>query len=469
MYINGKWVGNELEKIEVVNPSTQQIVGTVPEGGRKEATLAVDAAHEAFKTWSKKTADERSSLLYRWYELIDENKEEMATLMTKEQGKPYQEAYGEVNYANGFIKWYAEEAKRIYGDTIPASQSDKRIIVQKQPVGVAAVITPWNFPAAMITRKVGPALAAGCTVVIKPAEQTPLTAIMLAELAEEAGIPAGVVNVVTGEASDIGKAWLDDKRVRKLTFTGSTPVGKLLMEGSARTLKKVSLELGGQAPLIVMDDADIDQAVEGAVQSKYRNAGQTCVCSNRMYVHESIAEPFAEKMAKAVENLTVGDGLEEGVTIGPLIDKDAIEKVEKHVEDAKAKGAKIVSGGVRHEKGDLFYTPTVIMNATEDMLCMTEETFGPVAPIATFKTDEEAIERANNTDFGLAAYVFTKDLSRAFRISEALEYGIVGVNDGVPSTPQAPFGGMKESGIGREGGYYGIEEFLEIKYTSFKI
>lgn len=469
MYINGKWVGNELEKIEVFNPSTQQIVGTVPEGGRKEATLAVDAAHEAFKTWSKKTADERSSLLYRWYELIDENKEEMATLMTKEQGKPYQEAYGEVNYANGFIKWYAEEAKRIYGDTIPASQSDKRIIVQKQPVGVAAVITPWNFPAAMITRKVGPALAAGCTVVIKPAEQTPLTAIMLAELAEEAGIPAGVVNVVTGEASDIGKAWLDDKRVRKLTFTGSTPVGKLLMEGSARTLKKVSLELGGQAPLIVMDDADIDQAVEGAVQSKYRNAGQTCVCSNRMYVHESIAEPFAEKMAKAVENLTVGDGLEEGVTIGPLIDKDAIEKVEKHVEDAKAKGAKIVSGGVRHEKGDLFYTPTVIMNATEDMLCMTEETFGPVAPIATFKTDEEAIERANNTDFGLAAYVFTKDLSRAFRISEALEYGIVGVNDGVPSTPQAPFGGMKESGIGREGGYYGIEEFLEIKYTSFKI
>lgn len=469
MYINGKWVGNELEKIEVVNPSTQQIVGTVPEGGRKEATLAVDAAHEAFKTWSKKTADERSSLLYRWYELIDENKEEMATLMTKEQGKPYQEAYGEVNYANGFIKWYAEEAKRIYGDTIPASQSDKRIIVQKQPVGVAAVITPWNFPAAMITRKVGPALAAGCTVVIKPAEQTPLTAIMLAELAEEAGIPAGVVNVVTGEASDIGKAWLDDKRVRKLTFTGSTPVGKLLMEGSAHTLKKVSLELGGQAPLIVMDDADIDQAVEGAVQSKYRNAGQTCVCSNRMYVHESIAEPFAEKMAKAVENLTVGDGLEEGVTIGPLIDEDAIEKVEKHVEDAKAKGAKIVSGGVRHEKGDLFYTPTVIMNATEDMLCMTEETFGPVAPIATFKTDEEAIERANDTDFGLAAYVFTKDLSRAFRISEALEYGIVGVNDGVPSTPQAPFGGMKESGIGREGGYYGIEEFLEIKYTSFKI
>ncbi|MDA3129624.1 NAD-dependent succinate-semialdehyde dehydrogenase [Aliibacillus thermotolerans] len=469
MYINGKWVGNELEKTEVVNPSTQQIVGTVPEGGRKEATLAVDAAHEAFKTWSKKTADERSSLLYRWYELIDENKEEMATLMTKEQGKPYQEAYGEVNYANGFIKWYAEEAKRIYGDTIPASQSDKRIIVQKQPVGVAAVITPWNFPAAMITRKVGPALAAGCTVVIKPAEQTPLTAIMLAELAEEAGIPAGVVNVVTGEASDIGKAWLDDKRVRKLTFTGSTPVGKLLMEGSARTLKKVSLELGGQAPLIVMDDADIDQAVEGAVQSKYRNAGQTCVCSNRMYVHESIAEPFAEKMAKAVENLTVGDGLEEGVTIGPLIDEDAIEKVEKHVEDAKAKGAKIVSGGVRHEKGDLFYTPTVIMNATEDMLCMTEETFGPVAPIATFKTDEEAIERANDTDFGLAAYVFTKDLSRAFRISEALEYGIVGVNDGVPSTPQAPFGGMKESGIGREGGYYGIEEFLEIKYTSFKI
>lgn len=469
LYIDGKWVGKDLEKMAVINPSTKEVIGTVPEGGAEEATLAVDAAYRAFNTWSKKTADERSELLYRWYELIREQQEKMATLMTKEQGKPYPEAYGEVNYANGFIKWYAEEAKRIYGDTIPASHPNKRIIVQKQPIGVAAVITPWNFPAAMITRKVGPALAAGCTVVIKPAEQTPLTAIMLAELVEEAGIPAGVVNIVTGDAEEIGKAWLDDKRVRKLTFTGSTPVGKLLMERSARTLKKVSLELGGQAPLIVMDDADLDEAVEGAVQSKYRNAGQTCVCSNRIYVHESIAEQFAEKMAKAVEKLTVGDGLEEGVAIGPLIDEEAIKKVEKHVEDAKAKGAKIVSGGVRHEKGDLFYTPTVILEATEDMLCMTEETFGPVAPIATFKTEEEVIERANDTDFGLAAYVFTKDLSRAFRMSEALEYGIVGVNDGIPSTPQAPFGGMKESGNGREGGYYGIEEFLEIKYTSFKI
>ncbi|SFE87240.1 NAD-dependent succinate-semialdehyde dehydrogenase [Alteribacillus iranensis] len=469
LYINGKWTGEALDKMEVTNPSTGEVLTEVPMGGKKEAEEAADAAHKAFQSWSKKTAGERSELLYRWYELIKENQEEIATVMTKEQGKPYKEALGEVGYANGFIQWYAEEAKRIYGDTIPASHPDKRILVQKQPVGVIAAITPWNFPAAMITRKVGPALAAGCTAVIKPAEQTPLTALLLADLAEQAGIPAGVINVVVGDPKEIGRAWLDDKRVRKLTFTGSTPVGKYLMEGSAKTMKKVSLELGGHAPFIVMDDADVDQAVEGAIQSKFRNAGQTCVCSNRIYVQEGIADEFAQKFAAATANLKVGDGFDEDTVIGPLIDENAMSKVEKHVEDAKEKGAEVLSGGTKVEGGTTFYTPTVISGATSDMLCMNEETFGPLAPIAIFKEAEEAIEEANDTDFGLAAYVFTKDLSRALRISEALDYGIVGVNDGLPSTPQAPFGGMKESGLGREGGYYGIEEYLEIKYTSLKI
>ncbi|WP_275899583.1 NAD-dependent succinate-semialdehyde dehydrogenase [Bacillus piscicola] len=469
MYVNGEWTGETLEKMAVTNPSTGEVVEEVPFAGSREASIAVEAAAEAFKSWSKKTAEERSSLLYRWYELIRDNQEEIASVMTKEQGKPYKEALGEVGYANGFIQWYAEEAKRVYGDTIPASHPDKRIIVQKQPIGVVAAITPWNFPAAMITRKVGPALAAGCTTVVKPAEQTPLTALYLVELADQAGIPAGVINIVVGDPKAIGQVWLDDKRVRKLTFTGSTPVGKYLMEGSAQTMKKVALELGGHAPFIVMDDADIDLSVEAAVHSKFRNAGQTCVCSNRFYVQEGIAEEFAEKYAAAVGELKVGDGFSEDVTVGPLIDDKALEKVEKQVEDAKAKGASVLSGGKRVEGKTTFYTPTVIAGATPDMLCMREETFGPVAPIATFQTEEEAIEQANDSDFGLAAYVFTKDLGRAIRINDALEYGIVGINDGLPSTPQAPFGGFKESGLGREGGYYGLEEFLEIKYTSIRI
>ncbi|MFZ4451248.1 NAD-dependent succinate-semialdehyde dehydrogenase [Salibacterium aidingense] len=469
LYINGTWTGTNLEKMDVFNPSTGETVAAVPYAGKAEAEAAVDAAAEVFPAWAAKTANERAARLKQWHELIEANREAMASLMTSEQGKPYKEAYGEVGYANSFIEWYAEEARRIYGDTIPASAPDKRIVVQKQPVGVTAVITPWNFPAAMITRKVGPALAAGCTVVIKPAEDTPLTALMLVELAEEAGIPAGVVNVVTGDAPAIGQTWLDDKRVRKLTFTGSTPVGKTLMEGSAQTMKKVSLELGGHAPFIVMDDADLEQAVEGAIQSKFRNAGQTCVCANRIYVQESLVEAFEETFTAAVQKLQAGDGFETGVDVGPLINEAALEKVEAHVADAKEKGARILSGGSRVEGKPGFYEPTVIAGADDTMLCMQEETFGPVAPIATFRDEDEAVRLANNTDFGLAAYAFTRDLSRAMRLSEALEYGIVGINDGLPSVPQAPFGGMKESGLGREGGYYGLEEFLEVKYTSFKI
>lgn len=464
MYINGQWVGKDMEQIEVVNPATNELIATVPKGGRKEAKLAVDAAATAFKEWSKKTAEERSSYLSKWYELIKEKREEIGELMTKEQGKPLQEAIGEVDYANGFISWYAEEGKRIYGDIVPASHENKRIFVHKQPVGVIAAITPWNFPAAMITRKIAPALAAGCTAVIKPATQTPLTAFKLAELAEQAGIPKGVINVITGSSGAIGKAWNEDRRVRKLTFTGSTEVGKVLMKDAADTMKKISLELGGHAPLIVMDDADLDKAVAGTVASKFRNAGQTCVCTNRVYVHESIKEAFEEKLIEAVSKLKVGNGLEEGTDIGPLIDQNAVDKVEEQVKDAVEKGGKIVYGG--EVKEGLYFAPTVLSEATDDMVCMYEETFGPLLPVTTFKDEEEVIERANNSPYGLAAYVFTENISRAIRISEALEYGIVGLNDGVPSTPQAPFGGFKESGLGREGGSYGIEEFLETKYIS---
>lgn len=464
MYINGQWVGKDLEQIDVVNPATNELIATVPKGGAEEAKLAVDAAAAAFKEWSKKTAEERSNYLFQWYELIKEEREAIGELMTKEQGKPLQEAIGEVDYANGFISWYAEEGKRIYGDIVPASHENKRIFVHKQPVGVIAAITPWNFPAAMITRKIAPALAAGCTAVIKPATQTPLTAFKLAELADQAGIPKGVINIITGSSGAIGKAWNEDSRVRKLTFTGSTEVGKVLMKDAADTMKKISLELGGHAPLIVMDDADLDKAVAGTVASKFRNAGQTCVCTNRVYVHESIKEAFEEKLIEAVSKLKVGNGLEEGTDIGPLIDQNAVDKVEEQVRDAVEKGGKIVYGG--EVKEGLYFTPTVLSEATDDMVCMYEETFGPLLPVTTFKDEEEVIERANNSPYGLAAYVFTENISRAIRISEALEYGIVGLNDGVPSTPQAPFGGFKESGLGREGGSYGIEEFLETKYIS---
>ncbi|XKH50263.1 NAD-dependent succinate-semialdehyde dehydrogenase [Chryseomicrobium palamuruense] len=467
LIIDGKETGQDLEQQEVTNPATGEVVGTVPKGGKTEARQATDAAFEAFKTWSKLSAYERTEKLAEWARLMDEHTDELGELMTREQGKPLEEAKGEVKYANGFFKWYAEEGKRIYGETIPATTANKRLFVHKQPVGVVAVITPWNFPAAMITRKVGPAIASGCTVVIKPANLTPLTAIRMVQLAKEAGIPDGVVNVVTGDSKAIGEEWMQDMRVRKLTFTGSTEVGKELMKGAAETVKKVSLELGGHAPSIVMDDANFDKAVEHVMAAKYRNAGQTCVCINRVYVHEKIADKFAQALAEKSKQLKVGNGLEEGVKVGPLINEDAIEKVEKHVQDAKDKGAKVLTGG--ETKEGLFFEPTVLMNATDDMLCMNEETFGPLLPITTFKDVDEAIERANDTDFGLAAYVYTTSINTGIYIAENLEYGIVGLNDGSPSSPQAPFGGFKQSGIGREGGHYGMDEFLEIKYISLDL
>ncbi|MDV6377184.1 NAD-dependent succinate-semialdehyde dehydrogenase [Sporosarcina sp. GW1-11] len=464
MMINGKWTGSNLPTIEVVNPATSKKIASVPKGGADEAMQAVDAASQALVEWSARSAHERSALLMKWHALIEQHEDSLAKTMTMEQGKPLAEALGEMRYANGFISWYAEEGKRIYGETIPASQSSKRLFVHKQPVGVVAAITPWNFPAAMITRKVGPALAAGCTVVMKPASQTPLTAIRLVELAKEAGIPDGVINVVTGSASEISAAWQADERVRKLTFTGSTEVGKKLMKGAADTMKKVSLELGGHAPAIVMADADLDKAVKGVIAAKFRNAGQTCVCANRIYVHTSIAEEFTKRISDQTKALKVGNGLEEGVMIGPLIDNSAVEKVEEHVSDAVAKGAIVVTGGKRIE--GLFYAPTVLKDVTDDMLCMKDETFGPVLPITLFETTEEVIQRANDSIYGLAAYVFTENITQGIRVCEALEYGIVGLNDGLPSAPQAPFGGFKQSGLGREGGHQGIDEYLEVKYIS---
>lgn len=466
MYIGGQWV-TASGQIDVVNPATGEIIGTVSKGGRAEAELAVDAAFDAFPVWSGLTADERGKLLRSWYEQIAEHTDELAKIMTLEQGKPLKEAEGEINYANSFIGWYAEEGKRIYGETIPSSSPNKRIIVTKQPVGVVAAITPWNFPASMITRKAAPALAAGCTIVIKPSEETPYTALKLVELAEKAGIPAGVINVVIGEASEIAEAWQQDSRVRKLSFTGSTAVGKKLMAGAAGNVKKLSLELGGHAPFIVTARADLDKAAEGVILSKFRNAGQTCVCTNRVYVEESVASVFAEKVAERTKTLQVGNGMDEGIDIGPLINAKAAEKVRSQIKDATEKGGVILTGKDSSTGSHGQYVhPTVIMNATDDMLCMNEETFGPVAPIAVFSTVEEVVKRANNSPYGLAAYVFTEHLGEAVRIAESLEYGIVGINDPLPSTAQAPFGGFKESGLGREGGHYGIEEFLETKYIS---
>ncbi|MEH7414426.1 NAD-dependent succinate-semialdehyde dehydrogenase [Neobacillus drentensis] len=468
MYLNGEWVGNDYEVFtDIINPATKEVIGAVPTGGACEAKQAVDAASRAFKNWSKRTAEERYQLLMKWFYLIEKNKQEIARIMTIEQGKPLKEAIGEVSYANGFISWYAEEAKRVYGETIPASSPNKRILVRKEPVGVIAAITPWNFPAAMITRKVAPALAAGCTAVVKPANQTPLTALKIAELAHEAGIPAGVINVITGRSSEIGEAWLKDSRVRKITFTGSTEVGKTLMRGAAENVKKVSLELGGNAPFIVLDDANLEKAASGLVQSKFRNAGQTCICTNRVYVQESVADEFIKLFQSELEKLKVGDGLEEGTDIGPLIDKSAYKKVESLVHDAVKKGGKVVYSGLKpaDEKG-YFFAPMILTNIHDDMECMRDEIFGPLAPISTFKTEEEVIARANNSSYGLAAYVYTDNLSRSFRMTEQLEYGIIGLNDALPSVVQAPFGGYKESGLGREGGHYGIEEFLEVKYIS---
>lgn len=466
IYIAGKWIQTD-EQMDVYNPADGTVIGTVSKGGKKEARLAVDAAADAFPAWSRRTANERGELLRRWHELIAEHTDELARIMTTEQGKPLKEAAGEIQYANSFVAWYAEEGKRIYGETIPGSSSRQRIIVTKQPVGVVAAITPWNFPASMITRKVAPALAAGCTVVIKPSGETPFTAIKLVELADQAGIPAGVINIVTGSSSDISGVWQEDSRVRKLSFTGSTEVGKQLMAGASANVKKISLELGGHAPFIVTDQADLDQAAAGLISSKFRNGGQTCVCANRVYVQEGIAEKFAAKFSELVKQLKVGSGMEKGVDIGPLINREAVDKVVRQIKDAKEKGGIVMAGGqALPELGRNYVEPTVIMNATDDMECMNEETFGPLAPITTFETIDEAVQRANNSPYGLAAYVFTQNLGEAVRIAESLDYGIVGVNDPVPSTAQAPFGGFKESGLGREGGHYGMEEFLEVKYIS---
>lgn len=464
MYINGEWTGKELEQMDVTNPATGETIASVPKGGSDEARAAVDAAAAALKEWRALTAEERSAYLFRWHQLIHEHREEIGRIMTEEQGKPLKEAIGEVDYANGYISWYAEEGKRIYGDILPASHRHKRLFVTKQPVGVVAAITPWNFPAAMITRKVGPAMAAGCTVVVKPASQTPLTAFKLVELAEAAGVPKGVINVITGSSRQIGEVWTQDSRVRKLTFTGSTGVGKQLMKDSADTMKKISLELGGHAPFIITKDADLDKAVNGVVMSKFRNAGQTCVCTNRVYVHASIEEAFNDKLRETVSGLNMGNGLESDTDIGPLIDDSAVETVDNQVKDAVDRGGTLVCGGDRGE--GLFYQPTVVTGVSDEMLCMHEETFGPLLPVTVFHDEEEVIERANNSPYGLAAYVFTEKIGEAIRISEALEYGIIGLNDGGPSTPQAPFGGFKESGLGREGGYYGIEDYLETKYIS---
>lgn len=468
MYINGENTKSD-EEFVIENPATLEVVGSVPNGTKIEAKQAVDAAHHAFQKWSKISAYERAELLEKWYGIVESRLDELAEVMTLEQGKPLSEAKGEMKYASSFIKWYGEEAKRIYGETIPASVASKRILVQKQAVGVVAAITPWNFPAAMITRKVAPALAAGCTVVIKPAEQTPLTALLLAECAHQAGIPAGVINVVTTQnAGEVVDVWMNDSRVRKMTFTGSTPVGKLLMRKAADTVKKVSLELGGLAPFIVTKDADIPEAVKGVITSKFRNAGQTCICANRIYVHEDIEEPFLKAFEEAISSLKVGNGFD-GVDIGPLIDENAVKKVKHQLEDAIDKGA-ILHSVTKMEQGQgYFVAPTILANVTDDMLCMQEETFGPLAPVSTFKTDEEAIQRANNTNFGLAAYVYTQSLQKALTYSESLEYGIVGINDSAPSVAQAPFGGMKESGLGREGGHYGLDEFLEVKYISLQM
>ncbi|RMD62694.1 MAG: NADP-dependent succinate-semialdehyde dehydrogenase I, partial [Alphaproteobacteria bacterium] len=464
-YIDGEWVDADTgATIEVRNPATDEVLGTIPKMGAEETARAIEAANRAWPAWRSRTAKERAGLLRKWYDLMMAHQEDLAVLMTLEQGKPLAEARGEIAYGASFVEWFAEEGKRIYGDTIPPHQPDKRIVVIKQPIGVVAAITPWNFPNAMITRKCAPALAAGCTVVIKPATQTPYSALALAELAQRAGIPRGVVNIVTGSAREIGGELTSNPIVRKLSFTGSTEVGKLLMEQCAATVKKVSLELGGNAPFLVFDDADLDAAVEGAMMSKFRNTGQTCVCANRILVQDGVYDAFAAKLAEAVKSLKVGFGLEEGVNQGPLIDLAALQKVEEHVADALEKGARVVVGGARHERGGTFYQPTVLADVTTDMKVTREETFGPVAPLFRFHTEEEAIAMANDTEFGLAAYFYARDLGRVWRVAEGLETGIVGINTGIISTEVAPFGGVKESGIGREGSKYGIEEFLEIKY-----
>ncbi|OHC76409.1 MAG: succinate-semialdehyde dehydrogenase (NADP(+)) [Rhodospirillales bacterium RIFCSPLOWO2_12_FULL_58_28] len=464
-YVNGVWIDADAGGvIDVFNPSDGSKLGTVPRMGASETGRAVAAANDAWPAWRALTAKERSAVLKRWFALIMANQRDLACLMTAEQGKPLAEAVGEIAYGASFVEWFAEEAKRVYGDTIPGHQSDKRIIVVKEPIGVVAAITPWNFPNAMITRKCAPALAAGCPVVVKPASSTPYSALALAELADRAGFPPGVFNVITGSAAAIGAELTANPLVRKLTFTGSTEIGKKLMAQCAATVKKVSLELGGNAPFIVFDDADLDAALNGAMACKYRNTGQTCVSANRLLIHSDIYDKFAGMLVKEVSALKVADGFADGCRQGPLIDMAAVEKVEEHIADALAKGAALLTGGKRHQKGGTFFEPTVLADVTADMMVAREETFGPVAPLFRFTTEAEAVAMANDTEFGLAAYFYARDIGRVWRLAGALEYGIVGINTGIISTEVAPFGGVKESGIGREGSRYGMDDFLEIKY-----
>lgn len=468
-YIDGAWVNADSGKtFKVTNPADDSLIAEVPDMGRAEAKRAIDAAHAAWPAWAALTAKQRAGLLRKWYDLILLHQDDLGALMTLEQGKPLAEAKGEVAYGASFVEWFAEEGRRIYGDVIPGHAPDKRIVVIKQPIGVVAAITPWNFPVAMITRKVAPALAAGCPVVVKPAEDTPLCALALARLAEEAGIPKGVFNVVTTmDGPGVGVELTTNPKVRKVSFTGSTEVGKILMRQSADTLKKLSLELGGNAPFIVFDDADIDAAITGAMISKYRNTGQTCVCANRLFVQDGIYDAFAAKLAEAVKKLKTGTGFTEGVNQGPLINQDALDKVERLVGDARSKGAKVLVGGAKHELGGTFYQPSVITEATTAMACAQEEIFGPVAVLFRFKDEAEAIRLANDTPYGLAAYFYSRDIGRVWRVAEKLEYGIVGINEGLISTAEAPFGGVKESGMGREGSKYGVDSFVEIKYLCF--
>lgn len=463
-YVDGEWVSaGSGNVIEVDNPATGIVIGSVPNSGSVDAEAAITAALAAFPAWSKKTGDERSQLLERWHDLIRQNREDLARIMTLEQGKPLSESKGEIDYGASFVKWFAEEAKRTYGEMIPATVADRKILVLKQPIGVAAAITPWNFPNAMITRKAAPALAAGCTIIIKPSEFTPFSALALGVLAERAGIPAGVINIVTGDPAGIGKAFTSSPTVRKLSFTGSTRIGKILMEQSSATVKRLSLELGGNAPFIVFDDADLDLAIQGVMASKFRNGGQTCVCANRIFVQDGIHETFVEKLVDATNALQVGDGFSEGTEIGPMINQAAMQKIEAHIEDAVAKGGTVLTGGRRISPGSRLFKPAVISGATDEMLVASEETFGPVAPLFRFKTEEEVVAAANDTPYGLAAYLFTNELGRSFRVGEALEVGMVGLNVGAFATEVAPFGGVKESGLGREGSHHGIDEFLEMK------
>ncbi|ENW43188.1 NAD-dependent succinate-semialdehyde dehydrogenase [Acinetobacter baumannii] len=467
-FVAGKWCDADHQQTsEILNPATLEVIGTVPNMGKAEAERAIEAAKEAWPLWKNKTAKDRSIILKKWFDLIISNADELAFILTSEQGKPLAEAKGEILYAASFIEWFAEEAKRVYGDIIPSPYPDARIVVNKQPIGVVAAITPWNFPAAMITRKVAPALAAGCPCIVKPAPETPFTALALVDLAVQAGVPAEIFSVITGDAAHIGDAIFESDVVRKFTFTGSTPVGKMLLERSAKTLKKVSLELGGNAPFIVFDDADLDAAIEGALIAKFRNAGQTCVCVNRFLVQAGIYEKFIAALSQKIQKFNIGNGLEAGHDIGPLINANAVKKVEAHIQDALDKNGRLVIGGKRHTAGELFFEPTLIADVTADMDVATQETFGPLAAVFKFETEQQAVEMANATEFGLATYCYTKDLGRAWRMSEQLEYGMVGINKGLISNEVAPFGGIKQSGLGREGSKYGIEDYLEIKYTLF--